>query len=105
MSEFNVLMTRVGVPKLKLSELETACEDFSNIIGSTPSNATIYKGTLSTGIEIAVLSLASGSLHDWSADLETQFRQKVPPSLTHSTVSSSKNHIQSCNADTEVITS
>ncbi|KAJ0266210.1 LRRNT_2 domain-containing protein [Hirschfeldia incana] len=66
-----------GVPKLKLSELETACEDFSNIIGSTSSNATIYKGTLSTGIEIAVLSVASGSLQDWSADLETQFRQKI----------------------------
>uniref|UniRef100_A0A1J3EQ79 Putative LRR receptor-like serine/threonine-protein kinase n=1 Tax=Noccaea caerulescens TaxID=107243 RepID=A0A1J3EQ79_NOCCA len=66
-----------GVPKLKLSELETACEDFSNIIGSTSSNATIYKGTLSTGSEIAVLSLASGSLQDWSEDLETQFQEKI----------------------------
>lgn len=66
-----------GVPKLKLSELESACEDFSNIIGTTYSNATIYKGTLSTGSEIAVLSVASGSLQDWSADLETQFRQKI----------------------------
>lgn len=66
-----------GVPKLKLSELETACEDFSNIISSTSSNATIYKGTLSTGSEIAVLSIASGSLQDWSADLETQFQQKI----------------------------
>ncbi|KAF8115591.1 hypothetical protein N665_0025s0059 [Sinapis alba] len=66
-----------GVPKLKLSELETACEDFSNIIGSTSSNAAVYKGTLSTGTEIAVLSVASGSLQDWSADLEMQFRQKI----------------------------
>ncbi|XP_033137343.1 probable inactive receptor-like protein kinase At3g56050 isoform X2 [Brassica rapa] len=66
-----------GVPKLKLSELETACEDFSNIISSTSSNATIYKGTLSTGSEIAVLSIASGSLQNWTADLETQFQQKI----------------------------
>ncbi|CAH2073749.1 unnamed protein product [Thlaspi arvense] len=66
-----------GVPKLKLSELETACEDFSNIIGSRSSDAIIYKGTLSTGSEIAVLSVASGSLHDWSSDLETHFNEKV----------------------------
>lgn len=70
-------MTHEGVPKLKLSELETACEDFSNIIGSTSSDATIYKGTLSTGSEIAVLSVARGSLQDWSKDLETQFQEKV----------------------------
>lgn len=70
-------MTLVGVPKLKLSELEAACEDFSNIIGSTTSDATIYKGTLSTGSEIAVLSVARGSLQDWSEDLETQFQEKV----------------------------
>lgn len=76
-SESTVLMTHEGVPKLKLSELETACEDFSNIIGSTSSNAAVYKGTLSTGTEIAVLSVAFGSLQDWSADLEMQFRQKV----------------------------
>jgi hypothetical protein len=66
-----------GVPKLKLAELETACEDFSNIIGSTSSDATIYKGTLSTGSEIAVLAVASGSLQDWSEDHETQFQEKV----------------------------
>lgn len=66
-----------GVPKLKLAELETACEDFSNIIGSTSSDATIYKGTLSTGSEIAVLAVASGSLQDWSEDHETQFQEKI----------------------------
>ncbi|KAL2470998.1 putative inactive receptor-like protein kinase [Abeliophyllum distichum] len=32
-----------GVPKLQRSELETACEDFSNIIGSL-SKGTVYKG-------------------------------------------------------------
>ncbi|XP_023637318.1 protein MALE DISCOVERER 1 isoform X2 [Capsella rubella] len=66
-----------GIPKLKLSELEAACEDFSNIIGSTSSDATIYKGTLSTGSEIAVLAVASGSLQDWSVDHETQFQEKI----------------------------
>ncbi|XP_010491320.1 PREDICTED: protein MALE DISCOVERER 1-like isoform X2 [Camelina sativa] len=65
------------IPKLKLSELEAACEDFSNIIGSTSSDATIYKGTLSTGSEIAVLAVASGSLQDWSVDHETQFQEKI----------------------------
>ncbi|KAI3997717.1 hypothetical protein MKX01_040690 [Papaver californicum] len=44
-----------GVPKLKKSELETACEDFSNIIGSS-SDGRMYKGTLSSGVEIAVMS-------------------------------------------------
>ncbi|KAL1196852.1 Protein MALE DISCOVERER 1 [Cardamine amara subsp. amara] len=70
-------VVNTGVPKLKLSELETACEDFSNIIGSTSSDATIYKGTLSSGSEIAVLSVASGSLQDWSVDCETQFQEKI----------------------------
>ncbi|XP_010423247.1 PREDICTED: protein MALE DISCOVERER 1-like isoform X2 [Camelina sativa] len=65
------------IPKLKLSELEAACEDFSNIIGSTSSDATIYKGTLSTGSEIAVLAVASGSLQDWLVDHETQFQEKI----------------------------
>ncbi|KFK25108.1 hypothetical protein AALP_AA8G067000 [Arabis alpina] len=66
-----------GVPKLKLSELQAFCEDFSNIIGSTSSDATIYKGILSAGSEIAVLSVARGSLQDWSGDLETQFQEKI----------------------------
>ncbi|KAG7601471.1 Leucine-rich repeat-containing N-terminal plant-type [Arabidopsis thaliana x Arabidopsis arenosa] len=72
-----------GVPKLKLAELETACEDFSNIIGSTSSDATIYKGTLSTGSEIAVLAVASGSLQDWSEDHETQFQEKRLSQVNH----------------------
>ncbi|EFH47512.1 leucine-rich repeat family protein [Arabidopsis lyrata subsp. lyrata] len=72
-----------GVPKLKLAELETACEDFSNIIGSTSSDATIYKGTLSTGSEIAVLAVASGSLQDWSVDHETQFQEKRLSQVNH----------------------
>ncbi|KAB2081153.1 hypothetical protein ES319_A05G113100v1 [Gossypium barbadense] len=65
-----------GVPKLKRSELEAACEDFSNIIG-TFSEGTVYKGTLSSGVEIAVTSTAVASREDWSKNLETHFRNKI----------------------------
>ncbi|CAI9787618.1 unnamed protein product [Fraxinus pennsylvanica] len=65
-----------GVPKLKRSELETACEDFSNVIGSS-SICTLYKGTLSSGVEIAVASPAVASAKDWSNSLEVQLRNKV----------------------------
>lgn len=65
-----------GVPKLNRSELEAACEDFSNIIGSF-SNGTVYKGTLSSGVEIAVTSSAVTSSEDWSKKMEAQFRKKV----------------------------
>ncbi|KAM7527644.1 hypothetical protein LguiB_031054 [Lonicera macranthoides] len=65
-----------GVPKLQRSELETACEDFSNIIGTLP-DGTVYKGTLSSGVEIAVTSAVVKSAQDWSKNLETQFRNKV----------------------------
>nr|GMD69242.1 probable inactive receptor-like protein kinase At3g56050 [Ipomoea batatas] len=65
-----------GVPKLQRSELETACEDFSNIIGSLP-NGTVYKGTLSSGVEIAVTATAARSGGHWSENVETQFRNKA----------------------------
>ncbi|KAF5959690.1 hypothetical protein HYC85_000899 [Camellia sinensis] len=65
-----------GVPKLKRSELETACEDFSNVISSS-SIGTVYKGTLSNGVEIAVTSVAVASAKDWSNILEVQFRNKI----------------------------
>lgn len=65
-----------GVPKLKRSELEAACEDFSNVIGSA-SICTFYKGTLSSGVEIAVASVAMASAKDWSSNLESQFRKKI----------------------------
>ncbi|KAI4339155.1 hypothetical protein MLD38_024126 [Melastoma candidum] len=65
-----------GVPKLKRAELETACEDFSNVVGSS-SIGTIYKGTLSSGVEIAVASVPVKSAKDWSKDLESQFRSMV----------------------------
>ncbi|XP_019158264.1 PREDICTED: probable inactive receptor-like protein kinase At3g56050 [Ipomoea nil] len=65
-----------GLPKLRRSELETACEDFSNVIGSS-SVYTLCKGTLSSGVEIAVLWLAIESAKDWSRDQEAQFRHKI----------------------------
>ncbi|CAL0325003.1 unnamed protein product [Lupinus luteus] len=65
-----------GVPKLNRGELETACEDFSNIISSY-NEFTIYKGTLSSGVEIAVVSTAITSSKDWSKNLQTAYRKKI----------------------------
>lgn len=65
-----------GVPSLQRPELVTACEDFSNIIGSMV-DGTVYKGTLSSGVEIAVTSTAITSVKDWTKKLETQFRNKI----------------------------
>ncbi|KAL6201346.1 hypothetical protein ACLB2K_025060 [Fragaria x ananassa] len=65
-----------GVPKLNRSELETACEDFSNII-STIDGCIVYKGTLSSGVEIAVASTTLTSLKDWSKNAEKAYRKKI----------------------------
>ncbi|CAM8967327.1 unnamed protein product [Rhodiola kirilowii] len=66
-----------GVPKLKRSELEAACEDFSNIIGTLSDGSIMFKGTLSSGVEIAVTSAAVTFNKDWTKQLEAQFRKKV----------------------------
>ncbi|KAG6385302.1 hypothetical protein SASPL_154135 [Salvia splendens] len=66
-----------GVPKPNRPELETACEDFSNIISTEDGIATVYKGTLSSGVEIAVISTAVLALEDWSKHSETAFRKKI----------------------------
>ncbi|TKY56509.1 LRR receptor serine/threonine-protein kinase [Spatholobus suberectus] len=65
-----------GVPNLKRAELEAACEYFSNIIGSLP-DGTVYKGTLSSGVEIAVASSAVTTAQNWSQSMEAQFRKKI----------------------------
>ncbi|KAG9133208.1 hypothetical protein Leryth_026885 [Lithospermum erythrorhizon] len=65
-----------GVPKLNHLELEQACEDFSNII-CTYDAYTVYKGTLSSGVEIAVISTALTSLVDWTRRSEMAFRKKI----------------------------
>lgn len=66
-----------GVPKLNRPELETACEDFSNIITTEDGIATVYKGTLSSGVEISVASTAICALKDWSKRSESIFRKKI----------------------------
>lgn len=68
--------TYAGVPKLKGSELEAACEDFSNIVISHPE-FTVYKGTLSSRVEIALVSTTITSLNYWSRHSEMLFRKKV----------------------------
>ncbi|TVU35563.1 hypothetical protein EJB05_17459 [Eragrostis curvula] len=65
-----------GVPKLQRSELEGACEDFSNIVATYP-HYTVYKGTLSSGVEIAVVSTMITSGKDWSKHSEGRFRKKI----------------------------
>ncbi|WVZ98080.1 hypothetical protein U9M48_043559 [Paspalum notatum var. saurae] len=65
-----------GVPSLKRSELELACEDFSNVIGIL-SDYMVYKGTLSSGVEIAVVSTTKSSAKEWSKHCEAQFRKKI----------------------------
>lgn len=80
-----------GLHAFRRSELEAACEDFSNIVGSF-SNFTLYKGTLSSGVEVAVTSTLITSAKDWLAQDDTQFRKKVQSSyivflLRHSSCS------------------
>ncbi|XP_057441771.1 probable inactive receptor-like protein kinase At3g56050 isoform X2 [Lotus japonicus] len=65
-----------GAPKLKRSELEAACEEFSNVIGTSPIGS-LYKGTLSSGVEIAVASVLVTSSKNWSRTSEAQFRMKI----------------------------
>lgn len=65
-----------GVTKLNRLELEVACEDFSNIISTHP-DCVVFKGTLSSGTEIAVVSTVISSSRDWSKRMELRFREKI----------------------------
>ncbi|KAF7828289.1 putative LRR receptor-like serine/threonine-protein kinase [Senna tora] len=56
-------------------ELEVACEDFSNIIGSSPDSV-VYKGTMKGGPEVAVLSLCIKEEY-WTGYLELYFQREV----------------------------
>ncbi|KAA3478509.1 protein MALE DISCOVERER 2-like [Gossypium australe] len=62
--------------KLNRSELETACEDFSNIVQAI-DGCMVYKGTLSSGVEIAVTSICVSSSKEWPKSSETGFRRKI----------------------------
>ncbi|KAL5551679.1 hypothetical protein UlMin_001855 [Ulmus minor] len=63
------------VVRLSRQELEVACEDFSNIIGSSPDSL-VYKGTMKGGPEIAVISLCIKE-ENWTAFLELYFQREV----------------------------
>lgn len=65
--------------KLSRQELEIACEDFSNIIGSSPDSK-MYKGIMKDGPEVAVVSLCISESH-WTTYLEHYFKTKVTYSL------------------------
>ncbi|XP_020260548.1 probable LRR receptor-like serine/threonine-protein kinase At1g63430 [Asparagus officinalis] len=66
------------VLKLSRQELEIACEDFSNIIGSSPDSK-MYKGIMKDGPEVAVISLCISESH-WTSYLEHYFKTKVADS-------------------------
>ncbi|KAI3985318.1 hypothetical protein MKX01_033632 [Papaver californicum] len=63
------------VTKLSKQELEVACEDFSNIIGSSPDTL-IYKGNMKDGSEVAVISLCAKE-DLWTCYLEVYFQREV----------------------------
>lgn len=63
------------VVRYSRQDLEVACEDFSNIIGSSPDTV-IYKGTMKGGPEIAVISLCIKEEH-WTGYLELYFQREV----------------------------
>ncbi|CAO2205200.1 unnamed protein product [Urochloa humidicola] len=65
-----------GASKLNRLELEAACEDFSNIINTYPTS-TVFKGILSGGVEIGVVSTVISSSKDWSRSAETCFKKKI----------------------------
>ncbi|XP_047342185.1 probable LRR receptor-like serine/threonine-protein kinase At1g63430 [Impatiens glandulifera] len=74
------------VMKFSRDELEIACEDFSNIIGSSVDSH-VYKGTLKGGPEIAVISLSIKEEH-WTGYLELYFQREVVESarLNHENI-------------------
>ncbi|KAL7150329.1 hypothetical protein ABFS83_05G104900 [Erythranthe nasuta] len=63
------------VVRYSRQELEVACEDFSNIIGSSPDSQ-VFKGTFKGGPEIAVISLCIKEEH-WTNYLELYFQKEV----------------------------
>nr|CAN60298.1 hypothetical protein VITISV_017762 [Vitis vinifera] len=65
-----------GVSKLNRAELEAACEDFSNILDTFPG-CKVYKGTLSSGVEIAVASTTIASFKEWSRHAEVAFKKRI----------------------------
>lgn len=75
-TNYNFLLSNARSPKLNRPELETACEDFSNIIDNF-DDYTIYKGTLSSGVEIAVVSTNVPSSKEWSKNTQMFYRKRI----------------------------
>ncbi|XP_015059601.1 probable LRR receptor-like serine/threonine-protein kinase At1g63430 isoform X1 [Solanum pennellii] len=63
------------VVRYSRQELEVACEDFSNIIGSSPDSL-VYKGTVKGGPELAVISICVKE-EQWNTYLEVYFQKEV----------------------------
>ncbi|XP_077225932.1 putative LRR receptor-like serine/threonine-protein kinase At1g63430 [Tasmannia lanceolata] len=63
------------VLRIRRQELEVACEDFSNIIGTSPDSL-VYKGTMKDGPEIAVISLCILE-EQWTSYHELYFQNEV----------------------------
>lgn len=63
------------VVRFSRQELEVACEDFSNIIGSSPDSL-VYKGNMRGGPEIAVISLCIKE-DNWTGFLELYYQREV----------------------------
>ncbi|CAO2827225.1 unnamed protein product [Amaranthus hypochondriacus] len=63
------------IVRFNRQELEVACEDFSNIIG-TSSDSMVYKGTMKGGSEIAVISFCIKE-EQWTGYYELYFQKEV----------------------------
>ncbi|GAB2273940.1 hypothetical protein Dimus_008711 [Dionaea muscipula] len=64
-----------NVHRFTRHELELACEDFSNIIGSSPDSV-VYKGNMGDGSEIAVISFCIKG-EDWTGYHELYYQREV----------------------------
>ncbi|KAI7999581.1 Protein MALE DISCOVERER 1 [Camellia lanceoleosa] len=62
--------------QLQKAFVTAACEDFSNII-DTVDGCTVFKGTLSSGVEMGVASPAISSAKDWSKRSVLAYRKKI----------------------------
>jgi len=63
------------IHRFNRQELEVACEDFSNIIGSS-CDSMVYKGTMKGGPEIAVISFCIKE-EQWTGYHELYYQREV----------------------------
>lgn len=91
------------VTRFSRLELEVACEDFSNIIGSSPDSL-VYKGTMKGGPEIAVISLCIKEEH-WTGFLEVYFQREVADlaRLNHENTGKLLGYCRECSPFTRIL--